>query len=113
MLKGHVARHYAITSILHYSMSCSLCRVTPGECGFPSSDGNPGTNGAIKNSQRSAQLSAKSRVCKAVVAGGGDPGKAELAAPRAMVKWQARSQSGSRRHRRRLQQKRRWSVVLH
>jgi hypothetical protein len=42
----------------------SLHRVTPGEYGFASSDGNPGTNGAIKNSQRSRQLSAKSRVCK-------------------------------------------------
>jgi hypothetical protein len=61
-------------SLQYSSAPISVCRVSPGEYGFASSDGNPGTNGAIKNSQRSGQLSAKFRFCKGLVAGGGDPG---------------------------------------
>jgi len=43
---------YSNTPLLHF---CGLLRVPPGEYGFTSSDGNPGTNGAIKNSQRSVE----------------------------------------------------------
>jgi hypothetical protein len=39
----------AINASLQYSNAPFLWlgRVSPGECGFASSDGNPGTNGAI------------------------------------------------------------------
>jgi len=33
--------------VLRSTFILSDCRVSPGECGFQSSDGNPGTNGVI------------------------------------------------------------------
>src|SRR5258708_1509963 len=43
--RHEVQYSYSITSVLHCSMR--HCRVSPGECGFTSSDGDPGTNGVI------------------------------------------------------------------
>ena len=45
-INGVLKKHTdSIAPLLHYSISYR--RVPPGECGFTSSDGDPGTNGVI------------------------------------------------------------------
>ena len=58
-------------SLLQYSNTPTLhafgvLRVPPGECGFESSDGNPGTNGAITKLAAERGIKAKSAILQAV-----------------------------------------------
>jgi uncharacterized protein (TIGR02246 family) len=51
---------YSVASLLHL-----LRRVPPGECGFTSSDGDPGTNGVIKKLAAELSIKAESPILQA------------------------------------------------
>ncbi len=52
--------HHLNTPLFHL-----LCRVPPGECGFTSSDGDPGTNGVITRLATKPRIKAKSAILQA------------------------------------------------
>src|SRR6266702_655115 len=56
---------YSITPILHCSML--LRRVSPGECGFTSSDGDPGTNGATSKTRCGREMNTSVRTLQAPI----------------------------------------------
>ena len=56
------SRHFVLLSSYFF---LSDCRVPPGECGFTSSDGDPGTNGVITKLAVEREIKARSAILQA------------------------------------------------